>query len=277
MDFLSFFINSGFYVTRFLIRSFNINVSINNETLNGVNAPNIKINNAKSLYGDLLPSQLKELSSFSINFISYFFSLIIFLFFCVMLYLVCNIIFGKKIFETFSHNISIYTSKIEKEIVKINNIYILLLTIILYFSYYFLFFDDFNFLPIVWNLTIYFLILLTIVVLFIPIYLLYSYGFYFLIYIRGSSLKKNFFFELLMDILNLLSFFLRINIQFIRVLLITFVFITYDEQYYDFVYPWYNTFSFSNNNLNNFTDYVFNSLLIIISFLLKFLYELTHF
>lgn len=71
----------------------------------------------------------------------------------------------------------------------------------------------------------------------IPINLVYNWGAYFPIYIKGQSIKKNIFVELATDYIHLLSFFLRINIQLIRVVIITCVFYMYNEMYVEFIYP----------------------------------------
>lgn len=77
----------------------------------------------------------------------------------------------------------------------------------------------------------------------IPINLIYNWGAYFPIYIKGQSIKKNVFVELVTDYIHLLSFFLRINIQLIRVVIITCVFYMYNEMYVEFIYPTLNSAS----------------------------------
>lgn len=79
--------------------------------------------------------------------------------------------------------------------------------------------------------------LLLYLVALIPINLIYNWGAYFPVYIKGQSIKKNVFVELATDYIHLLSFFLRINIQLIRLVIITCVFYMYNEMYVEFIYP----------------------------------------
>lgn len=79
--------------------------------------------------------------------------------------------------------------------------------------------------------------LLLYLVALIPVNLIYNWGAYFPIYIKGQSIKKNVFVELMTDYIHLLSFFLRINIQLIRLVIITCVFYMYNEMYVEFIYP----------------------------------------
>ena len=72
----------------------------------------------------------------------------------------------------------------------------------------------------------------------IPLLLLLNWGTYTPIYVKGQSIKKNIIFELLTDIIHLLSFFLRINIQLIRVVIFAGVSYTYSELYLELIYPY---------------------------------------
>ena len=126
---------------------------------------------------------------------------------------------------------------LEKEISNLNILIKLLSSFLLFIIIYNINIFAIEITPIILVLSFYFLLLLVVAVLLIPLYLIYNYGVYFLAYIRGASLKKNLFFELLVDCLNLISYFLRINIQFIRIMLINFMFFMYEESYYEIIYP----------------------------------------
>ena len=184
--------------------------------------------------------------------------------------------FSKKLSLKIINFISFYVSLLEKEIMGWSMITRIGVCLFLFFSSYNYSVFGFEITPIIFPISIYFLIILFISILLIPCYLLFSYGAYFIAYIKGGSLKKNIFFEFLTDSLNLLSFFLRINIQFIRIALILFMFILYDEQYYSMVYPWYNTLTL-NSNLTTFNDYLYYYTNVILSTILRGLYELAHF
>jgi hypothetical protein len=92
------------------------------------------------------------------------------------------------------------------------------------------------------SMTLIFLLSLILgLVTFIPFLLLLNWGAYFTVYIKGQSIKANMFVELATDIAHLLSFFLRINIQLIRLVIFAGVSYTYSELYLELVYPYINT------------------------------------
>ena len=184
--------------------------------------------------------------------------------------------FNKKLGLKINNFINFYLNIVEKEIMGLSMLIRIGICLFLFFASYNYSIAFTEITPIIFYISLYFLGILFLTVLLIPFYLLFSYGAYFIAYVKGGSLKKNILFEFLADSLNLLSFFLRINIQFIRIALILFMFILYDEQYYSMIYPWYNT-SNLNSNLNNFSDYLYYYTSIILIIILRGLYELAHF
>lgn len=78
-----------------------------------------------------------------------------------------------------------------------------------------------------------------------PLSLIYNWGTYFTIYIKGEATMANLLGQVIMDYFYIISFFLRINLQFIRIVVLSGVFIMYNEFYFEFIYPIYN-FEFSN-------------------------------
>jgi len=85
----------------------------------------------------------------------------------------------------------------------------------------------------------------------IPSMLLLNYRAFFMTYIRGNVGLKPLLFELVLDYINLIAFFLRFNIQLIRIIIITAIFFLYNELFEEFIYPNYDlnvtvTFSLSN-------------------------------
>jgi hypothetical protein len=167
---------------------------------------------------------------------SYF--LYIYVFLMVISFLIYIIgLFNKRLGLKINNFINFYVTLIEKEIMNLSLLVRLGICLFLFFACYNYNMGFLNNTAIIFPISIYALILLFIAIFIIPCYLIFSYGAYFIAYIKGGSLKKNIFFEFLTDSLNLLSFFLRINIQFIRIALILFMFILYDEQYYSMVYP----------------------------------------
>ena len=91
--------------------------------------------------------------------------------------------------------------------------------------------------------------------------MLYNFGFYFIINIKGSAVTLSFIYELIQDNINLLSFFLRMYIQLVRL-------ITISVTYYG-----YNHLVLSYNfDVTHFTPDFFSFFL---SFM-RFIFELVH-
>ena len=168
--------------------------------------------------------------------IIWFFVLIVVLYFLIGLYSAS----AQKTFLRSIFNIIYYLlGYIEKELMNLSALLKFILFLILFLGSFAFISLLIPTISIFLSFVFYSLLLLVVSVLIIPVYLIYSYGIFYIAYIRGSSLKKNIFFELLVDGLNLTSYFLRINIQFIRIFLVIAMFFLYDEQYYDFVIPLY--------------------------------------
>lgn len=85
----------------------------------------------------------------------------------------------------------------------------------------------------------------------IPLMLLLNYRAFFMTYIRGNVGLKPLLMELVLDYINLIAFFLRFNIQLIRILIITAIFFLYNELFEEFVYPNYMINVSVNLNLTN--------------------------
>lgn len=115
-----------------------------------------------------------------------------------------------------------------------------------------------------------FLIFLTTVIL--PLNLMYNWGSYFSVFIKGQSIKKDIFFEWLTDYIHVLSFFLRINIQLIRLVIITLVFYAYNTLYIELLHP---TIGNSTGGSGSFYEF-YASVLHFIQVCANFLYEIGH-
>lgn len=100
----------------------------------------------------------------------------------------------------------------------------------------------------------------------IPLMLLLNYRAFFMTYIRGNVGLKPLLMELVLDYINLIAFFLRFNIQLIRILIITAIFFLYNELFEEFIYPNY-TFNYSAN-------FTITNLILIFA---NMLYEVGHF
>lgn len=114
--------------------------------------------------------------------------------------------------------------------------------------------------------------LLVYLVALLPINLIYNWGTYFPIYIKGQSIKKNIIIELMTDYIHILSFFLRINIQLIRLVIITCTFYLYNEMYVEFIYPTLNSTPANSGILG----YIYAGAAFALKLIANVLYEIGH-
>lgn len=117
-------------------------------------------------------------------------------------------------------------------------------------------------------------LLLTTILLW-PISLIHNWGTYFTIYIKGESTMSNLLGQVVMDYFYVVSFFLRINLQFLRLVVLSGVFIVYNEFYFEFIYPMYNYESI-NFSPRTWDDYAFIGFRAVIIAIFRFIYELGH-
>lgn len=94
-------------------------------------------------------------------------------------------------------------------------------------------------------------------------------------YIKGESTLGNLLGQVVMDYFYVVSFFLRINLQFLRLVVLSGVFIVYNEFYFEFIYPLYDIEA-SRFTLNSWDDYVYFGLSSLLSAFYRFIYELAH-
>lgn len=118
------------------------------------------------------------------------------------------------------------------------------------------------------------LLFLSIVLLW-PVSLIYNWGTYSSVYIKGESTMKNLLGQVVMDYFYVVSFFLRINLQFLRLVVLSGVFIVYNEFYFEFIYPIYN---FDNTQFSpqSWDDYAALGVSYTITAIFRFIYELAH-
>lgn len=113
-----------------------------------------------------------------------------------------------------------------------------------------------------------------ILILMLPVCFFLNWGLYAPIYVKGQSISKSLLFEALTDYMHFLSFFIRLNIQLIRLLVICGVFFTYNEMYFEFIYPNYNNNSLILNI--NLSSYLNATVGYIIGLIMNILYEIGH-
>jgi hypothetical protein len=102
----------------------------------------------------------------------------------------------------------------------------------------------------------------------IPTTMVYNFGFYFIISIRGGATTLSYIYELILDYVNLISFALRLCIQLVRVVVIGVTYYMYNHLF--FVY---------NYLVSPSTSSVFNGLFTLTSYLImwaRLIFEVGH-
>lgn len=182
--------------------------------------------------------------------------------------------FFKNIFN-FSTNFFFLNSltELEKELNSIDDLIYIVFLFLGLFTYNFFFFGLFiniqNF-----NILIFcFIYNVQAILVFIPLSLILDYGFYFIIYIRGSTSSSLVLYEIILDYINIVAYFLRIIIQLVRIVVILVTFFTFSELYLEYYYYFYKLF-LSNafyNSSNSYSLIIFGFL-----FILHWLFEFLH-
>lgn len=132
----------------------------------------------------------------------------------------------------------------EEEIASIDDTVLLLVVIFFIFGWFF-FFNYLNILTVLGEVMFIFLFLplLLYILFFIPIFLLFDYGAHFLTYLRGAGSTSSLMMEFIYDCIAFSSFFIRLSVQNVRLLLITLTFFSL----YEFVLFFVNVNWFNSN------------------------------
>jgi hypothetical protein len=77
---------------------------------------------------------------------------------------------------------------------------------------------------------------LCILLISIPVTMVYNFGFYFIISIRGGATTLSYTYELILDYVNLISFALRLCIQLVRVIVIGVTYYLYNHLFFVYNY-----------------------------------------
>jgi hypothetical protein len=176
-------------------------------------------------------------------------------------YAVFLAIFFLFLFFVFKNNFFIKSLVICEEEINASDDFLLIFSLVFFFFFFnfygFFYFNYFNLFNVSAQLFMYLLISLVLM----PLTALYNFGFYFIINIKGSAVSLSYLYELVQDNINLLSFFLRVYIQLVRLITITVTYFGYNHLVL--------TYNF------NLTDFHLN----ISSFFLvfaRFVFELVH-
>lgn len=155
-------------------------------------------------------------------------------------------LFFISLFYILKSNYSLKILTICEEEINSSDDFLVILYIILlffFFNFYGIFcFSYFSTFSIFINL----FALLFISLVLLPLTALYNFGYYFIINIKGSGSSLSFFYELLQDNINLLSFFLRVYIQLVRLITITVTYFGYNHLVLSYNFT-SNTFNLGNS------------------------------
>jgi hypothetical protein len=139
------------------------------------------------------------------------------------------------------------TVESEEEVASIDDISVVLVLLVFLFAWYFYA----NCIFILTNIpeisVIYYnLPFLYYMIILLPIFLLYDFGIFFVTYLRGASSTSSFAMELLYDYIAVTAFFIRLGVQNVRLLLMTFTYFS--------LYECIISFMTLTSSINNYED-----------------------
>jgi len=176
--------------------------------------------------------------------------------------------------------VSAMTVEAEEEIASIDDSAMSLFLLIYIFGWYFYANSVFllNNVPEV-SMLFYHLPFLYYIIFFIPTLLLYDFGIFFLTYLRGASTTPSFAMEMLYDYIAFVAFYIRLVVQNVRLLLMTFTYFSLYECILSFIAfsSWFNQYEILWEGGYNYTSYSSYYFLIKVpSQIIYWLYELLH-
>lgn len=173
------------------------------------------------------------------------------------------------------------TIEAEEEIASIDDTVLLLIVVFFIFGWFF-FFNYLNILTFLGEVMFIFLFLplLMYILFFIPIFLLYDYGMHFITYLRGAGSSSSLVMEFVYDCIAFASFFIRLSVQNVRILLITLTFFSL----YEFILFFVNVNWFNSNfeqldkliTASNGMQTSYYYFLYVVNKLVYWIYELLH-
>lgn len=173
------------------------------------------------------------------------------------------------------------TVEAEEEIASIDDTSLVLILLVYIFGWFF-YMNSVHLLSNIPEISLVFynLPFLYYMIVLMPLFLLYDFGIYFITYLRGASSVSSILMEALYDYIALAAFYIRLLVQNVRLLLMTFTYFSLYECVLNFVSFswWFNSYeTFWENNLYTYTNYSSYYFLIKIpSQLIYWLYELGH-
>ena len=161
----------------------------------------------------------------------------------------------------FKNNFFIKSLAICEEEINSSDDFLLIFSLV----FFFFFFNFYGFFCLnyfsIFSIFVHLFAFLFLSLILMPLTALYNFGFYFIINIKGSAVSLSYIYELVQDNINLLSFFLRVYIQLVRLITITVTYFGYNH----LVLTYNFTISNFNLSLNSF----------VLAFV-RFAFELVH-
>ena len=182
---------------------------------------------------------------------------------CFGLIIQIFMLFLKHIVNFFSHSLTQFILKklknqMEQNIGTFEDLYFILILFFSIFFFNFFYFFNFNIFKMftyVFSITLYFVIL-------IPLRIVFFMGASFMVFIKGSSIYKKLFIELLYDITGYLAFFMRFLLQCVRILLLfVFYFLLHE---YVFEMPKHFLTDYANSFITHTSGNLFLSITLIV-------------
>lgn len=165
---------------------------------------------------------------------------------------------------------------IEEEVSAINDVFFFIFILSFFITSQTIIIFLFGSLNSFWLLISYIISIVILLIFFVPLTMVFNFGLNSVAYIIGSSSKGSTLKEYPSDIIGTFAYFLRINIQLIRFVLLTVTFLTYNEIYLNEA-----RFSFLQTveltDLNTLFDYVSYGLLEFCKGYIRLLFELSHY
>jgi len=217
----------------------------------------------------LLP-QLMFLLFYSFIFISFFFS-----FFSTFL--------KEESVIDFDYLSASSTVESEKEIGSIDDIIIPILFLLYIFGWYF-YLNSYHilFLDNDFSIVIFLFPLLYYVIINVPTFLLIDFGIFYVCFLRGVAPTSIIIFEFVYDVIALIAFYVRLLVQGVRLILMTYAYISMHDYilFYDiFDYSTFNTESIwkdiSNTN-TSISSVTYFFLLVLPTYIFNWIYEIIH-
>lgn len=167
----------------------------------------------------------------------------------------------------------------EEEIASIEDISVTLIVLVFVFGWFFYANCPFllNNIPEL-SFSFYFLPFLYYIIVFIPTFLVYDFGIFFLTYLRGASPTASLAMELLYDYIAFAAFYVRLAVQNVRLLLMLFTYFSLYECIMVYATPYNSEILWQTENTHwNYTNYnSYYFLLKLPTQILYWVYELLH-